>query len=216
MRFCSSLVSPEYSPLYRRNDRRAASRLRSHRLQLFPFKHLLCSPLILLAFPFHLRRSSHLWSVQTPENRHNVPRHHPALPVPCCKSRFWGSAMISAVSSTRYVGTCRFPAAFIPLCRLGLFHPPLPAWRTSSCQSRFAFIHMMNRMVGEPLSSFLSRTHVPVCCASLDPAERRPAALNSCQSSVLNFHFLRLAVQCGSKVPFPIIAVTPENPPSHC
>lgn len=41
-------------------------------------------------------------------------------------------------------------------------------------------------------------THFPVCRASLDPAERRPTPLNSCQSSVLNFHFLRLALQCGS------------------
>lgn len=83
--------------------------------------------------------------------------HHPALPVSSCKSRFWGLPMVSVVSSARYQDIRSLPAALIPLCQLGLFHPPLPAWRSSSCQSRFAFIHMMNEIVGEPLSPFLSR-----------------------------------------------------------
>lgn len=133
------------------------------------------------------------------------------MPVSCCKSRFWGLATLSVGRSTCYVGILGLPAAFMPPCQLGLFHPPVPPWRTSSCQSKFAFIRAMTGIVGEPLISFLGR-----------PSSRRrawsrrapaPHTLNLLSHFALNFHFLHLILQPGSEVAFLIIAVAPQNPP---
>lgn len=60
---------------------------------------------------------------------------------------------------------------------------------------------------------FLRLTLIPIRHAGLDPAELRPTPLTSFHSSLLNFHFLHLVLQRGSRVRFLIIAVTTENPP---
>lgn len=76
-----------------------------------------------------------------------------------CKSLFWGLVMLFAVSLTRDVSVLGLPAVFIPLRQLGLFHPPVPAWRTSSC----------------PLS-VTWWTELLRCHSALSPAGPRPSS----------------------------------------